>query len=953
MLLKMKSIIITGLVVLLISGACIVNCDPHGSTHIDNLRQKRQETPACSAQRERELQDGIPMGCLEAFNTTNDASKFCSTTCGPALYEYLEECQAREARQLDVLCARNEDDDVCHTTFNFDSIFDDDSDLIVACGSNNDDDVCSTSCRMELETITQSSGCCIYSFAVSVFNESGVNNVFDRCGVDRRFCIGAFSFTGCSEEREQELQSVLPTGCLEAFDANTAYYRSSICSATCGPKLYKYLEECRPKSAQLLNLLCARNENDDICHTTVRADVFDEHSDVSIACNDVSNTCSTSCKNVIEELNRSSGCCLYSHSVATFGEDDTNFAYDQCNVERPNLCTGGFSACSPEREQELQDRVPEGCLEAYNDNDASTFCSTTCGSLLYEYFNECQPRNAEFLNIFCARNDNNDACYTTIDINILDDGSDVRVACNDTSICSASCKSVIQSITDSSGCCLYSYGVATFGESGVNSIFDECMVDRPNFCSDAFSTATCSPQKEQELQDRIPEGCLESFDANTAYYRSSICSATCGPKLYKYLEECRPKSAQLLNLLCARNENDDICHTTVRADVFDEHSDVSIACNDVSNTCSTSCKNVIEELNRSSGCCLYSHSVATFGEDDTNFAYDQCNVERPNLCTGGFSACSPEREQELQDRVPEGCLEAYNDNDASTFCSTTCGSLLYEYFNECQPRNAEFLNIFCARNDNNDACYTTIDINILDDGSDVRVACNDTSICSASCKSVIQSITDSSGCCLYSYGVATFGESGVNSIFDECMVDRPNFCSDAFSTATCSPQKEQELQERIPEGCLQAYANNNAFIFCGATCGSLVYEYFKECQPSNAQLLNIFCGRNDNNDVCHTTFSTDVFDSGSDVVVACNDTSICSASCRNTLEAITQRSGCCFYSYAVAIFDESAVNDVYDQCDISRPNLCPEAFSIASAATFTTMSPAALLISFLILGQSY
>ena len=156
-----------------------------------------------------QLQD-LPAVCrnesafeISEFPTNEEvyrASELACVTCGEPLYDYLACSDPPEAKEIDAICAKNENGDVCYKAlFPLDGTTTDLISVSASCGatlvSGSD---CSMTCKNTLESWSKAAGCCITSFYellnITFIQDAVSESFWKKCGVDRPgTCTGAFS----------------------------------------------------------------------------------------------------------------------------------------------------------------------------------------------------------------------------------------------------------------------------------------------------------------------------------------------------------------------------------------------------------------------------------------------------------------------------------------------------------------------------------------------------------------------------------------------------------------------------------------------------------------------------------------------------------------------------------------------------------------------------------------
>ncbi len=160
------------------------------------------------------------------------------------------------------------------------------------------------------------------------------------------------------------------------------------------------------------------------------------------------------------------------------------------------------------------------------------------------------------------------------------------------------------------------------------------------------TTITCDEETQRDFQENedLME-CIEMLDdiqfrddeESREIYRA-FCS--CGDDLYEAVRECLANSgyAEFFDGLCATNEGGTTCYNAV----IDYTGNSNSACDNVSSTCSTSCKTALDNDRDMLGCCINSLlNSSIFAGTFDQFSYElwvACDLDTPGFCTGAFSS---------------------------------------------------------------------------------------------------------------------------------------------------------------------------------------------------------------------------------------------------------------------------------------------------------------------------
>ena len=540
-------------------------------------------------------------------------------------------------------------------------------------------------------------GCCLYSFYAVVAGRTAADGIFKLCSDDpTTLCVG-----GASGETLQ-----LPTGSIdvdpqcERFVEDvegscrnllsediiaTAYVDlDQLCSDTCGPEVYQFYRDCDQQTgvhnASVMDVFCATNSGGQRC-----GDLLTDFSTFNLeSCEGIRNfTCPAACREALQQAFAHLGCCLPSLIQLLSGIDFASFASyigTVCDVEIVGDCDGHFSgrpAPPPPEEDEcsvLEQNLPPECA-GYSSPEVlvslayfnpflyqGKFCRGPCGRPVYDYLTKCDmmrgSANASLIDLLCSQNSKEASCAGILS----DPRSDViDKSCSDTAkgMCSTQCSKVLQQLSQTWGCCLFSLVVIdTNISSEAASVMDNCR-DHLNsdVCIGGLSGQPVVPVPAEPsvgptsdrcstLHEAIPAKCgeISSFNSlllfaseRTDEFYRRFCKSDCAKPVYSYIECLNSTEATYTDFLCSETSSETHCadlaaHKSFEAVVRDG------VCKDATDKqCSQLCQTAFKGFNKVYGCCLFSYIALDTNVTYSNDLWAQCGVDNPGLCDGGIS----------------------------------------------------------------------------------------------------------------------------------------------------------------------------------------------------------------------------------------------------------------------------------------------------------------------------
>ena len=299
-------------------------------------------------------------------------------------------------------------------------------------------------------------------------------------------------------------------------------------------------------------------------------------------------------------------------------------------------------------------------------------------------------------------------------------------------------------------------------------------------------------------------------------------------------------------------------------------------------------------------------------------------------------------------------------------CDGQCGPEIYDYFKDCDQDGVPVLDYLCATPASGG---TRCKAALYEASETEQVIFQECATgCSSTCNSTINAQISAHGCCFYTYYGLAVGTDIASRLFSSCSADT-TVCDGGFSNETIPLPAVVAYSsgngdvnngtintngsvdrnfcpsvsiDEIPDAChnfleldkilLSASTNPAEFVssFCTGECAKPLYDYLKECdkvsKESNAPLLDLLCTSNpDKTNVnCASILSDPSVQSTIDGV--CHDVNSesdgCPAGCGTSLQTISDKFGCCFYTRLALLLGAINVNDVVDKCGVENAGAC-------------------------------
>lgn len=264
---------------------------------------------------------------------------------------------------------------------------------------------------------------------------------------------------------------------------------------------------CRNESAaRLMAQGCAKNERGEFCSSVIRIVSQSVWSSVVTNCDSSSISCSEECRNSLESLKNTLGCCLnyslYDRNEISPNIDIRNYIpyslWSKCTVAIPSACTNGLEV--PQSPSNAQVCTPE----QFSRRITEYRCRSSNGQPLVDRVlgdNRCADYTyAQYLVDGCSINADDQYCFVVLDTNTIFGRSESPFRSLTTNCtfdvgyanCISSCRSSIVDAMAVYGCCLELTNRTTAGFLGHRSlsyaVWNSCGIQPPqNRCASTLT----------------------------------------------------------------------------------------------------------------------------------------------------------------------------------------------------------------------------------------------------------------------------------------------------------------------------------------------------------------------------------------------------------------------------------------------------------------------------------
>lgn len=247
---------------------------------------------------------------------------------------------------------------------------------------------------------------------------------------------------------------------------------------------------------------CARSESGDFCGSATFRFILDQSlaADASTCSAATASSCPSTCRRFLESASSRLGCCINTFINTTFNPLAALYStyvdyrlWNYCNVPLPAADCGNGLPLNPP--QDAQDCT----LQELFVRLANHACTPSVGQPLVDTLlqnSKCYTAARQLVDS-CLTNANNEYCAAIIGSDVLspiisNEGSDPLITslalnCNSSfsSSCSASCRSAINNVKTSYGCCVNVINETTGSSvSGLSySVWNSCGIDTPGVCT--------------------------------------------------------------------------------------------------------------------------------------------------------------------------------------------------------------------------------------------------------------------------------------------------------------------------------------------------------------------------------------------------------------------------------------------------------------------------------------
>eukprot|EP00731_Ephydatia_muelleri_P022749 Em0015g332a len=252
----------------------------------------------------------------------------------------------------------------------------------------------------------------------------------------------------------------------------------------------------------------------------------------------------------------------------------------------------------------------------------------------------------------------------------------------------------------------------------------------------------------------------------------------------------------------------------------------------------------------------------------------------------------------LPSSISSKCLTEFNANDDSTFCRAECQSL-YTTYSQCTPFYAKQSTLQCGQFQGSH-CPNFYNAPFSDFNL-IHSTCSDSSNCSPSCASSIESVETSKGCC---------SDDLLNGPKVLCGQQPIAQCPSLLNTATSAPSSEcayistylaigggisklASLTPSLSSVCRSTLAKyGSGTDSCIPACQSL-YDLLERCYgvPTANRYSTLYCGAF-NKQNCSSLYTNSSLSLA--VSRSCSNATYCSPECLAAITALEQHGGCCY-----------------------------------------------------------
>ena len=254
----------------------------------------------------------------------------------------------------------------------------------------------------------------------------------------------------------------------------------------------------------------------------------------------------------------------------------------------------------------------------------------------------------------------------------------------------------------------------------------------------------------------------------------------------------------------------------------------------------------------------------------------------------------------LPSSISSKCLTEFNANNDSTFCRAECQSL-YTTYSQCTPFYAKQSTLQCGQFQGSH-CPNIYNAP-FSDFILIHSTCSDSSNCSPSCASSIESVETSKGCC---------SDDLLNGPKVLCGQQPIAQCPSLLNTATSAPSSECAYISTYLDGGISKLASLTPSL--SSVCRSTLAKYgagtdscIPECQslyallercydvPTANRYSTLYCGAF-NKQNCSSLYTKDTADTSLLLAVFtyCSNATYCSPECLTAITALEQHGGCCY-----------------------------------------------------------
>lgn len=267
----------------------------------------------------------------------------------------------------------------------------------------------------------------------------------------------------------------------------------------------------------------------------------------------------------------------------------------------------------------------------------SIVCNEKCAKPLHELLLYTDPWEATLLDFLCAYNSGDNPCLEMFNELTYDYISACSYFEGNETYCTRECSSMLQTLHQDHGCCLYTFNAFMDGKKYADFLFDLCSYNHlpAAVCTGGASETDIKITAKELL---IYESC--SYLLNVSVFTASsqemgeICEGDCATNYHHVWECISGQDPKIIDSFCFMNEEKGKRCWEMYSQF--EQSILSVCDgNKPTPRCYSECITALERASDDFGCCLASLWEAYFSEVSSQ---DFCGVKIPDSCEVEASA---------------------------------------------------------------------------------------------------------------------------------------------------------------------------------------------------------------------------------------------------------------------------------------------------------------------------